>query len=130
MKITYENKEDIIGYPDVERKNKVTAGDMNEIKNAVNNTDADLVALQKQVNFGEVPIGAIISIPANATIPTNWLACNGQSLNKTEYPKLYTAIGNIYGSSSTTFNLPNQNAGANEVDASLIPSYNFIIRVK
>lgn len=34
--LTYENKETLVNQPDIEAKNKVTAGDMNEIKTVVN----------------------------------------------------------------------------------------------
>ena len=36
MRITFSDKEDIVGLPEVNIKNKVTAADMNEIKYAVN----------------------------------------------------------------------------------------------
>lgn len=34
--LTYENKETLVNQPDIAAKNKVTAGDMNEIKTVVN----------------------------------------------------------------------------------------------
>lgn len=36
-----------------------------------------------------------------------WLLCNGRTLNKTDYPALYQVIGGSFGSTTTTFNLPN-----------------------
>lgn len=38
--------------------------------------------------------------------PKGWLFCRGQAVLKSEYPKLYSVIGDKYGSTATTFNLP------------------------
>ena len=44
---------------------------------------------------------------AGATAPAGWLLCFGQSISRTTYATLFTAIGTTYGSvSGTTFNLP------------------------
>ena len=52
-----------------------------------------------------VPAGTVIAF-SNSTPPTGYLECNGASLSKTTYSKLYAAIGTRYGSTSTTFKLP------------------------
>lgn len=46
---------------------------------------------------------------AGRTVPSGWLLCNGQAVSRTLYPKLFAAIGTVYGkgNGSTTFNLPN-----------------------
>ena len=49
-KITYTNKEDIVGMPDIDNKNKVTSADMNEIKSAVNDNYEALKALKQKVD--------------------------------------------------------------------------------
>lgn len=55
----------------------------------------------------DVPIGAICEY-ASDDIPDDYLPCNGQSLLKTDYPELYSKIGDKYGNvDSTHFNLPN-----------------------
>lgn len=55
----------------------------------------------------DVPIGAICEY-ASDDIPDGYLPCNGQSLSKTDYPELYSKIGDKYGNvDSTHFNLPN-----------------------
>ena len=41
MRITFSDKEDIVGLPEVNIKNKVTAADMNEIKYAVNDISSE-----------------------------------------------------------------------------------------
>lgn len=126
MKITYTNKEDIVGLPEVNIKNKVTAADMNEIKNVVNTNSDELDNLQD----AKVPIGFIMQVNDISNIPSNWLSCDGQELNKADYSDLYQIIGNTYGSTAETFNLPDQNKGSENIDASLIPPYYFIIRAK
>lgn len=43
-------------------------------------------------------------------VPKNWLACDGQILPITEYPKLYSLLGARFGGNGTsTFALPNLN---------------------
>ena len=43
-----------------------------------------------------LPAGAIQHF-AMQTAPSGWLVCNGKALLQSDYPKLYLAIGNIYG---------------------------------
>lgn len=54
------------------------------------------------------PIGMIMPY-AGTTIPARWIKCEGQELSRTDYSKLFSIIGTVYGSGdgSTTFNLPN-----------------------
>ena len=60
-----------------------------------------------------VPTGFIAPYGGN-DIPTGWLACNGATVSRTTYAKLFAAIGTTYGAGdgSTTFNLPNMNNGS------------------
>jgi hypothetical protein len=65
-----------------------------------------------------IPIG-IVRMYANGTAPTNYLLCNGQSINTYTYRTLHAVISNKYGgtaynagttdqpAASTTFTLPN-----------------------
>lgn len=54
-----------------------------------------------------VPTGTVM-ITASTTIPTGWLECNGNSISRSDYAKLFAAIGTTYGSASgSTFNVPN-----------------------
>jgi microcystin-dependent protein len=39
--------------------------------------------------------------------PLDWALCNGQSVNIQQATPLYAVIGQMYGGSSSTFNLPN-----------------------
>lgn len=52
-----------------------------------------------------VATGTIIMYPSNS-VPSGWFLCNGQSVSKTTYSKLYGFIGDTYGSTVNTFNLP------------------------
>lgn len=44
---------------------------------------------------------------AGPTAPTNWLICNGASLDTTTYATLFGVIGYAWGGSGANFNLPN-----------------------
>ena len=50
-----------------------------------------------------------IKMWAGNKIPDRWLLCDGSEVSKTEYPNLYAAIGDLWGtpSSSSNFKLPN-----------------------
>jgi microcystin-dependent protein len=54
------------------------------------------------------PTGSII-IWAGGTAPTHWLLCNGATVSRTTYARLFAAIGTTYGAGdgSTTFAIPN-----------------------
>lgn len=54
-----------------------------------------------------VPIGTI-EMYGGSTLPTGWLYCNGQAINRTTYSVLFEVIGTSFGAGdgSTTFNLP------------------------
>lgn len=44
---------------------------------------------------------------AGSTAPEYWLLCDGSSVSRTDYPRLFNAIGTTFGSiSGTEFNLP------------------------
>lgn len=50
--------------------------------------------------------GSIIPF-AGGILPTGWLPCDGRSLAIVDYPNLYAAIGNVWGSvDSAHFNIP------------------------
>jgi microcystin-dependent protein len=61
-----------------------------------------------------------------ANIPAGHLVCNGQSVNKSDYPELFNIIGITFGGTANTFMLPNlinryamgaTSASANQVGA-------------
>ncbi|OIO01431.1 MAG: hypothetical protein AUJ49_07810 [Desulfovibrionaceae bacterium CG1_02_65_16] len=54
----------------------------------------------------EQPYLGEISVFAFTNIPRGWAPCNGQALSKSEYPELANLLGGTFGSTATTFNLP------------------------
>jgi hypothetical protein len=55
-----------------------------------------------------VPTGTILAF-AGATIPPNYIICQGQQVSRSTYANLFSVIGVIYGSGDgvSTFNVPN-----------------------
>lgn len=55
-----------------------------------------------------IPAGTMWMFAGN-TIPAGWLLCDGSAVSRTNYAKLFSAIGTTWGAGdgSTTFNLPN-----------------------
>lgn len=82
------------------------------------------VRYSKQTQQSGVTIGTVVSMPkpitwatsSDLTTETNnwecetnypgWLPCDGRTVNISEYRALYNVIGNTYGGTETTFNLP------------------------
>lgn len=56
---------------------------------------------------GLAPAGVVLPF-AGASAPTGWLLCFGQTVSRTTYAALFTALGTAYGAGdgSTTFALP------------------------
>lgn len=82
----------------------VNAGD-EVLAEQYNNLRADVGS----VLASAVPIGSVQMWSGNsANVPSGWLLCNGQAINRTTYETLYTLQGNVFGAGdgSTTFNLP------------------------
>ena len=57
----------------------------------------------KYTNYGDIKLSACQSPPSG------WLLCDGNAVSRAEYPKLFSAIGTLYGAGdgTSTFNLPN-----------------------
>jgi hypothetical protein len=71
-------------------------------------SDTQLLAVpySKSADNG-VPVGTILPFGGSvANVPPGYLLCNGQSVAQTDYPNLYKAIGNAWGTSGTNFNVP------------------------
>lgn len=67
---------------------------------------ADVMGYFRSHQQAAVPPGTIVAY-AGTTPPSGWLSCNGTSVNRSDYPELFAAIGAAYGSSSAaTFNVP------------------------
>lgn len=55
---------------------------------------------------GDVSAGEM-RLTGRYSAPTGWLLCQGQSLSRTTYARLFAAIGTLYGApTSTTFQVP------------------------
>ncbi|MFZ9793682.1 MAG: tail fiber protein [Gemmataceae bacterium] len=58
-----------------------------------------------------IPVGTVQMYAGSnlSTPPSGWLFCQGQTVSRTVYAALFSAIGTVYGSGdgSTTFHLPN-----------------------
>lgn len=54
-----------------------------------------------------VPVGTVVQ-SAGISAPDGWLLCEGQAVSRSQYSRLYNAIGTLYGSGdgTTTFNVP------------------------
>ena len=52
-----------------------------------------------------MPVGSINAF-AGTTAPAGWLLCDGVTYNDSQYPELAAVIGNAYGSSGSTFRVP------------------------
>jgi microcystin-dependent protein len=69
-------------------------------------TTTDVVPSRIRAGSATVPTGAI-QMFAGSAAPSGYLICDGASVNRADFPALFTVIGTTYGSSSgTTFNLP------------------------
>lgn len=71
----------------------------NSLNITISSLQSQIITLQTQINNFEsgIPIGAVISfLGQGATIPTNFMECMGQLLSRTQYPELYSKIGNTY----------------------------------
>jgi microcystin-dependent protein len=79
-------------------------------------TDGDLTWKVKKIGGASdagdgVPLGAILPLAHNSTLPTGYLLCDGSAVSRTLFSDLFSAIGTTYGAGdgSTTFNLPDYN---------------------
>lgn len=74
--------------------------------NTVNN-DGSLLRVAGGTLYADTPIGTISPFGGSA-IPSGYLLCNGQAVNKTTYAELFAVIGTAFGTGdgSTTFNVP------------------------
>lgn len=78
----------------------------------------ELTKIAGEILFADSPIGSIVPY-GGSTAPSGWLLCDGSELLKANYPDLYAAIGDDYGTPSDTdhFVLPTE-FNHNELDLS------------
>lgn len=81
------------------------------LKTVFTNPDALREFVFETVADAFCPIGSILTYTASVSaedVPEGWLLCNGQSVSRSTYTKLFDKIGTTYGSDNTaTFKLPN-----------------------
>lgn len=54
-----------------------------------------------------VPTGSISPFAGGPLAPSGWLMCEGQEVRQSDYPELYTVVGDLYGSATSGwFRLP------------------------
>lgn len=57
--------------------------------------------------FSSVPVGTVIAVAHNNAPDFGWLKCNGTTVSRAAYPRLYEKIANFYGfQTSTDFRVP------------------------
>jgi len=65
---------------------------------------------QQLAVIAQIPVGALIDFAGGngGVIPTGWLNCTGQAVNRVTYAALFAVIGITYGAGdgATTFNVP------------------------
>lgn len=66
----------------------------------------DITTQQYQPSQQGCPIGTIAMWCTPGNIPPRWLRCMGQKIPISTYPRLYNAVGGIWGGDSTHFRLP------------------------
>lgn len=79
--------------------------DISGIVTLVYSSYVDRFILTTPQNGGTI---GVVTAYAGATVPTNWLECNGAAISRTTYAKLFGVLGTTWGvgDGSTTFNLP------------------------
>ena len=67
---------------------------------------SNLDVYSKSESDALTPAGMVAAF-AMATAPAGWIPCDGRSLSRAAYPRLFAAIGTLYGSAdANTFNVP------------------------
>ena len=65
-----------------------------------------LLAIAAAPSTGNVPIGAVIPFPG-ATLPSDYVECDGQALSRADFPALFRLIGTTYGAAGANlFRVP------------------------
>lgn len=69
--------------------------------------DGSLQRIAGGLLYADAPVGTISPF-GGSTVPSGYLLCNGQAVNRTTYAELFAVIGTAFGKGdeSTTFNVP------------------------
>ena len=93
-----------ISFAKLNKSSVATVDDvLNKVAQKIVSADVLAAALSQTVPPGT------ISMYAGRTVPEGWLVCNGATYRRDRFPRLFAAIGTIYGAGdgSTTFAVPN-----------------------
>lgn len=89
-------------------------------------TDAQKKQARTNIGADAIPPGTMMAY-GGKSIPDGWLLCNGATISRTTYAKLFAAIGTAWGAGdgSTTFKLPNADGRVMQgvTDASKVGQY-------
>ena len=81
-------------------------GGIRNLLNVIANYNTSVASLTDSTGERLLQSGMMMAY-GGATAPTGWLLCQGQSLSRTQYPQLFTAIGTTFGSvDGSHFTLP------------------------
>ena len=71
------------------------------------NSDGSLKRIAGGTLYADAPLGTILAF-GGTTAPAGWMLCQGQTISRTTYAKLFAIIGTTFGTGdgSTTFNIP------------------------
>lgn len=82
-----------------------------EINISLNTTKTEINTAvdNKLKNISGIPSGFIVPFASTSSPGDGWLVCNGATISRTTYSKLFSAIGTTFGAGdgSTTFTIPN-----------------------
>ncbi len=91
----------------------INAVNLNHIENGIYEAHVEIEANAQAINdiVGEIlviPTGLVMPFASYSPIPDGYLRCEGQTVSRTTYSRLYTVIGTVYGAGngSSTFNVP------------------------
>lgn len=76
-----------------------------QLNNNLSSQDTTIKAISNVANGG-VPIMGEIRFKAGTTVPSGWLLCYGQAIDRTVYSALFAEIGIAWGGGGSTFNVP------------------------
>lgn len=83
-----------------------------DLSNTIDAVQTDITTIQGDITniqnqFGEeMPIGSIILYPKIIPPNSKWQLCEGQTLDNTLFPDLFSLIGYDFGGAGTSFSLP------------------------
>lgn len=101
---------DLINKPSIPENTSDLINDSDFVSDASYvHTDNNFTTAEKEkLANSENPVGTIL-IYAGSIAPEGYLLCDGRTISRTEFSKLFQAIGTLFGSGdgSTTFNIPN-----------------------